>query len=125
VTTPMTVEELQAAAARGAVWLDQVCDGWWEEATYRPFDHKRIGGIELDDLDMSDPRECVGGQLEERWGQFLYEYQFALDDVGEDAEFQLGFDTPHLGGSSLERYAILTEAWKSEIRRRRAERRSA
>jgi hypothetical protein len=117
---PATAEELRAAAARGAAWLDRVRDGWWESASYRASDRERIGGIELDDLDMGDPWQCVGGQLEGRWGTFCYEYQHALAEAvgGEDATFILGLDSTW---GDDESYATLTEAWKGEIRRRRRE----
>lgn len=115
---PETPQELQAAAARGAAWLDRVREGWWEPGTYREVDRERIGGIELDELDMGDPVACVAGQLEGRWGMFCYEYQHVLAEAvgGEDAVFVLGLDST-VGDD--ESYEILTEAWRNEILRRR------
>jgi hypothetical protein len=117
-----TREELEAAADRGAAWLDEHRSGWWQEPS------QVDEGIDLELLDMGGSCQCVGGQLEGTFPNFQDEYR--LDSVAvvrlgfmlkptpplpvvTDAELTVWEDEVDAG------YAVLTDRWRHLISTRR------
>lgn len=88
-----TIEE--GRVTRGAAWLDENYPGW-------------VDRIDLGALDMANECWCVVGQANPNG-----DYYQAMDDQWLD-EWHLGFTL--LFGDD---WGLLTEAWKTEIRRRR------
>lgn len=95
----MTRPDYAARAAAGGVFLDGQVASW-------PWD------ANLATLRMSDPYDCVLGQLGEN-------YQDTLDDLhlSQDAAVELGFTLPAY--EPWEAWAELDAAWAREIVTRR------
>ena len=88
---------------RGATLLDKKRPGWEKE-------------IDLDNLDMREPKCCIVGQLHE--GQFAMGLsQLGLLPWTEDNEVSsgvFGFTTPR----GVDEYAQLTASWKTLLAER-------
>lgn len=89
----------ESCVAEGATWLDSVRPGWVEE-------------INLDRFYMSDPSQCILGQL---YGNFHTPLRSGVL-TGPMAAAR-GFVTSYFGCYS---YAELSAAWVALIRARRA-----
>jgi hypothetical protein len=100
-----TLTELDAAAARGALLLDEEVTEWWRRVT-------------PETLDMGSMCLCVLGQLFDNWRTGLVVLEIARDDA--DRIYALGFDLPpERPGRIVEvndpRWPVLTDAWLREI----------
>jgi len=95
-------------AERGAAYLDVREPGWWQR-------------IDLGELDLQSPCNCVLGQLHARRPDEELHYlgalrQFGLpDDPGDDMDAGLGFYT-----DDDQEWPLLNEAWRELIEARRA-----
>ncbi len=96
----MTDQEIRAAAARGATWLDRRKRGWHRMVVMR-------------ELVICDCSMCVLGQV-------FGDYIAAVGDycLTNQQTFKYGFSLLKVWES--ESYPLLRRAWLREIRRRRA-----
>lgn len=99
--------EIEERVRRGAELMDEKMPGWFLR-------------VDLDSLDMASPCRCVLGQLN---GNFFDSAALLWNEAQGDAMTNSrlhGFNL--IAGSSCE---SLESAWKSEIRRRRREKRAS
>ena len=75
-------DRIAVRVAAGCAWLEETDPGWWRQDA--PRRGKGGGPIDLDELRMADPCNCVLGQ---RWGDYYYA-RIALDEA-----VAMGFDT--------------------------------
>jgi hypothetical protein len=103
------LESVKARVTKGATFLDEERPGWYRD-------------IDLSNLDMNDPMNCVLGQLE---GEFTRGTDVLFEVNGGSKTEQAinhGFDgslVPHTGESRHDEYKWLDDFWFSEIYARR------
>lgn len=90
----------RARAAAGAALLDRLVPGWWRR-------------IRLRSLNLNDCEHCITGQLFGDYTQGLDELHVSRLDAPV-----YGFETHDDDGADYG-MAVLTTAWKDEIRRRK------
>lgn len=93
----MTTSDVAARVQRGAAWLDKHRPGW-------------VGRINLDELRVEEPCNCILGQLD---GDFYETPISGLEAV------DMGFDVVSFW--EREELAALDEAWCALIEQRRGE----
>lgn len=105
------LETARERVERGAAWLDENVDDWWDK-------------VDLIALDMRSPCRCVLGQLFAgescSTGFFFVSFEYPnLDLLG------LGFDARNGREDQIrEDYGFLWAQWKTLIERRRADARA-
>lgn len=107
------IDRIEAAARRGAIWLDSKQPGWYRE-------------IDLEDFDMHSDYMCVLGQLEGSYVEGLRKYGL---DVLAPIRYKTptcwyGFTLPYemcllSQVFRLDAWGRLDQAWEFEIRARR------
>ena len=92
-------EDIRARVERGAAWLDEHRPGW-------------VGGVDPEELDLSDPHLCILGQLD---GHFVDAVKARLGGDGDRAA-ALGFAAPRLSAVWMSRaqYDAFVERWQRE-----------
>lgn len=101
VLSNRTYERRRARAAAGAALLDRLVPNWWRH-------------IRLRELDVNDGCKCITGQLFGDYAKGLDRLQLDETDARYYGFMQMPEDAPDPGMWAL------TQAWKNEIRQRRA-----